>query len=279
MDQTFWAIDFRAVHVGRSPQYYSRILRDVQDSESRVVSLMRAPVGLFPDGRYTEDFLRPYLQPQGLFKGFGEIGLQQPYSEAITFDGPEMQAVFRTVNEAEGVVMIHPPGTSPGSRPWMPQDSVALEAALQTYPNTTFLFHSGNPETFEQSILPLMSDYPNVYYTFDSNHMFTAAGLSPYSIPEGPEATKQFVADVTKVGLNTFIENNLKTSASWFQQYPDRILWGTDRGPTWMFEEPATELIIELSRKFIARLPAEVQEDYAFRNALRVFGRYLNPSP
>ena len=160
-----------------------------------------------------------------------------------------------------------------------PQDSVALEAALQTYPNATFLFHTAGPFAFEQNILPLLSGYPNVYYTFDAQHMFAESGVSPYAIPEGPEATKQWVADVNQVGLNTIIEHNLRTSAPWFQQHPDRILWGTDRGPDWMFEESATELIIELSRKFIARLPLEVQEDYAFRNALRVFGRHLTPRP
>ncbi len=84
---------------------------------------------------------------------------------------------------------------------------------------------------------------------------------------------------MNQVGLNAIIEDNLRRSAPWFQQYPDRILWGTDRAGEWMFGEPATELMIELSRKFIARLPAEVQEDYAFRNALRVFGRHLTPSP
>jgi len=284
MDQTFWAIDYHLFLLGRPSRYYSKILRNVRDAEARVISLLHPSANVFAEGGYTEDVLRTYLQPQGPFKGVGEFGLYRSEYDAITFDGPEMQAVFRVVNEAEGVVMIHPPNPPGGierwgGRTWTPEDSVALEAALQTYPNTTFLFHSGGPFPFERNILPLMSDYTNVYYTFDVNHMFADAGVSPYFIPEGPEAAKQWVEAVNQVGLDTIIEDNLTRSAPWFQQYPDRILWGTDRAGEWMFDESATALFIELSRKFIAQLPAEVQEDYAFRNALRIFGRYLTPSP
>ena len=78
--------------------------------------------------------------------------------------------------------------------------SVALEAALQTYPHATFLLHSGSPNVFHLRILPLLPDYPNVYHAFDSNHLFTEGGVPPYSIPDRPEATKQFVSDCSQVG-------------------------------------------------------------------------------
>jgi len=283
MDQTFWAIAFHVLNLGQSPRYYSNILENVQDAESRVVFLLHPTETLFPAGAYTEDVLRTYLWPQGLFKGVGEIGLFKPEYAAINFYGPEMQAVYRAANEAQGLVMIHPPhnlkgGEDAGPLPWGPQDTIALQAALRTFPNVIFLFHTRSV-AFEKNILPLMSDYPNLYYTFDAEHMFGEAGVSPYLIPEGPVAAKIWVATVNQVGLNKIIEDNLKRSAPWFEQFPDRILWGTDRAGEFMFEDSATELFIELSRKFIARLPAEVQEDYAFRNALRVFGRHLTPRP
>jgi hypothetical protein len=37
--------------------------------------------------------------------------------------------------------------------------------------------------------------------------------------------------------------------------------------------------VISLSRQFIGRLPADIQEKYAYQNAQRVFGRFLTPNP
>ena len=176
--------------------------------------------------------------------------------------------------------MIHPRDGSSRSV-WGPEDSAELEAAIRTYPNITFLFH-GRTDIVEQHILPLMSKYPNVYYTFDVIHMIGADPwrfgkeriLPPFDAPHAPD---QFLANVNRVGVDTIVEYSINNTRTLFEQHPDRILWGTDRF-SWMWEEPASDMFIRLGRQFIGQLPAEVQEAYAYQNALRAFGRYLIPS-
>lgn len=235
--------------------------------------------GAFVRGEYTEAVLRGYLAPKGAFQGVGEIPMYTPDTQVITIESPYMQTVLRALNEMKGIVMIHPPE---GPRTGRTMELAEIEPVIRQYSDTTFLFHNGFP-TFDRLVLPLMSRYPNVYFSMDVGiWLFSIEGkggflLSPEGVGSG--SADRFLADVERVGRDQLLEEGLRKSLERLRQHPDRIMWGTDRSEPWNFEERATELIIEMSRQFIARLPLEVQEAYAFRNAQRVFGRYLGPSP
>ncbi len=57
-------------------------------------------------------------------------------------------------------------------------------------------------------------------------------------------------------------------------------MWGTDLGDiNWHYDEAVTDAIIRISRQFIGRLPADIQEKYAYQNAQRVFVRFLSSNP
>ena len=58
-------------------------------------------------------------------------------------------------------------------------------------------------------------------------------------------------------------------------KHPTRVMWGSDRNEPWMFEPLASDLIMEISRLVIARLPDGLSEPYAYVNAQRVLGPYL----
>ena len=88
-----------------------------------------------------------------------------------------------------------------------------------------------------------------------------------------------FLADVNQEGLDNIVDGNLKAFAPLIQQYPDRIMWGTDLASTWHYDEAVTDVVIRISRRFIGRLPTDVQEKYAYQNAQRVFGRFLLSNP
>lgn len=156
-------------------------------------------------------------------------------------------------------------------------DLAEIEPAVRKYPDTIFLFHGGIPAL--DLVLPLMPRYPNVYFSWDG--VIFRGPWGHLMNPEGPGSgsAERFVADVNRIGVDRIVEESLKNLVPRLQQHPDRIMWGTDRGTPWHFDESATDLIIKVSRLFIARLPAELQEQYAFRNALRVFGGYLSPGP
>ncbi len=79
---------------------------------------------------------------------------------------------------------------------------------------------------------------------------------------------------VCPIGIDKIVKQSINDTSAWFERYPDRIHWGTDR-VRWFWEEPVSDKFIEISRQYIARLPAEVQEAYAYKNAFHVFGKHL----
>ena len=288
-NQVLWAIMFDILPPSLSPSIFSRRAEYIEGVQSRAIFLHGVDIRteVFAQGLYDEDLLRNRLQPQGPYHGIGEITLYRAEFQSVSFGGPQMEAVFRVVNEMGGVVTIHPrdgstdlPVQLPPWKMWRTEDSVGLKAAIKTYPNITFVFH-GNSDVLVQHILPLMSDYPNIYYTFDVLNMmaspwkFDMGRIIP--LEDAPDAVDQLLANVDQVGLDAIVEQYIKDTHNLFQQHPDRIFWGTDRF-SWMWEEPASDLLIRIGRRFIGRLPVEVQEAYAYQNALRVFGRYLIPS-
>ncbi len=241
-------------------------------------------------GKYSEAILRQYLQPQWLCRGVGEIVLSKPELQSVTFDGSVMQTVFKVVNDMKGIVMVHPSSVFQGGGA-RTTDLAEIEPSIKKYPDTIFLFHPLN--NFDL-IAPLMSKYPNVYYSWDFAGSFyrgasyrTSLPLAQLStwgsamFPTDPNAAnaESFLAMVNQVGVDHIVEENLKMLAPQLQKYPDRIMWGTDLAHPWHFEESVTDMVIRISHELIGRLPADVQEKYAYQNAQRVFGRFLPSNP
>lgn len=270
-DQVLWAIGFYKIPPERNAPLFLRAEPVIRGAQARVIPLGDPLRDQFVGGQYTEALFRSYLQPQGLLQGIGEIHSTE--LGQITFESAQMQAVFRAVNEMKGIVMVHPSGFPLGRR----MDVAELEPPIRQYSNITFLFH-GNLEP----VLPLLSKHPNVYFTYDT-YLMTSGPWSPRDLMccPGSGSAQQFVADVNRVGFERIVEDALREALPVIQRHPDRILWGTDRATSqpWHYQDSATELILRISREFIGRLPAELQENYAFRNALRIFGRFLPSVP
>lgn len=228
-------------------------------------------------GHFSEPFLRGYLEPRGPFWGVGEFCFYCPDMQTVTFESPVMQTVFRLANEMKGIVYVHP--SSRGARQVARQMQVAeLEPSIRKYPDVIFLFHGGPPDF--DLVAPLMSRYPNVYFTLDVGvWVFTGEWTDWVFLISSPgsDSSDHFLAQVNRIGVDRILELSVRRALPLLQRYPDRIMWGTDRSDSWNFEDAATDLIIQVTRQFIARLPIEMQEDYAYRTAQRVFGRYLTP--
>jgi len=182
------------------------------------------------------------------------------------------------VNELKGTVMVHPSNALRGR----PTELSEVEPSIRKYPDAIFLFH-GNDEVFNL-VAQLMSKYPNVYFTMDATCWYTALRADSLLYPEGGENpgsgnAESFLTEVNRIGSDRLVEVGLQRVTPRLQQYPDRILWGTDLCYPWHFEEPVSDVVIKISRQLIGRLPADIQEKYAYQNAQRVFGRFLTPNP
>jgi len=268
-NQVAWAIGFYFLRPEPDSEAHQRAMQFIEGSRSRVVSLLRPDEELFRQRGYTESLLQSYLEPAGALQGVGEIGLYKEVYQSLTFESPQTQTVFQEVNSMKGVVMIHPSGEPEGRK----MELTEIEPSISRYPNINFLFH-GHLNLFDL-VSPLMSKYANVYYTWDR------ASIVPK--PTGNllklDSAEDFIAEVNRIGIDTILEAALDRDIARIEQHPKRVMWGTDRTEAWHFEEDATELILTIHRRFIARLPRELQEDYAFRNAWRIFGGYLTASP
>ena len=122
-----------------------------------------------------------------------------------------------------------------------------------------------------------MSKYPNVYYSMDFVGSFRLGKGISVGAAGSCKNAESFLAGVNRIGIDHIVERNLQNLAPLLQQYPDRIFWGTDFSEPWSFEESVTDVVVGISRQFIGRLPADIQEKYAYQNAQRVFGRFLIP--
>ncbi|MFC1917663.1 amidohydrolase family protein [Chloroflexota bacterium] len=248
------------------------MLSIIRSIESRVVMLRGG--NQFLSGQYSEADMRQYLQPKGALRGFGEVGLWHEEYQSVTFDDPRMQTLFQLINEAKGIVMIHASG---GRRAERPTELTEIAPSIRKYPDAIFLFHSIN--TFDV-VAQLMSEYPNVYYSMDFGaSFFMGRGVSLKPTDAASNNAASFLGAVNQTGLDYIVERNLEDLTPLLQQYSDRIFWGTDFSEPWHFEEPVTDLVVGISRQFIGRLPADIQEKYAYQNAQRVFGHFLSSNP
>ncbi len=259
-----WAICFNTFPSSKM----SSLMPIVRSIGSRVIMLRGGTRVL--SGQCSEAELRQYLQPKGPLWGFGEIGLWREEYQSVTFDSPHMQTIFKVVNEAKGIVMIHS-SSAPYGRP---TELTEAEPSIRKYPDAIFLFH--NIRTWDL-VDQLLSKYPNVYFSLDfASSFFKGRGGS---LKADDANTASYLAAINRTELDYIVERNLQDLAPLLQKYPDRIFWGTDFSEPWHFEESVTDLAVRISRQFIGRLPADIQEKYAYQNAQRVFGHFFSSNP
>ena len=268
-NQEPWAIGFYSFRPDPDSRPHQRAMQFSDGSRNRVIPLLRPAEDVFRQGGYTESLLHSYLEPTGSFQGVGEIGLYKDEYQSLTFESPPMQTAFLEVNSMRGVVMIHLSGRPEGRK----MELTEIEPSISRYPNINFLFH-GHLELFDL-VSPLMTKYPNVYHTWDRTTIMPKPTGNLLKLA----SAEAFIAEVNRIGIDTIVETALESALPRIEQHPKRVMWGTDRVEAWHFEENPTELIFTIYRRFIARLPRGLQEDYAYRNAWRVFGGYLNGSP
>jgi hypothetical protein len=272
-----WAIGFYLLPTNYPESSIESIASAVA---SHIVPLFQDPnwSQFFASEQYATSKLQQYLQPQGPYRGVGEIALYQEDLQSVTFNSPAMQAVFQAVNEVKGIVMIHLSTANMGGRA---TELSEIEPSVRDYPDTTFLFH-GRKEDMKL-VSQLMDVYSNVYFTIDANDSIFTSKLTGYNLlfPGGAAAdtAERFLADIDRIGTDALVENGLSNLETMLEAYPDRVLWGTDLSSTWHFDDSVFDAVIKLSREVIGRLPADLQEKYAYQNAQEVFGRFLISNP
>lgn len=189
---------------------------------------------------------------QGLFKGYGEISLYLPHytSSNVMPNDPAMKELYKIAEKNHLIVMMHLTASQ----------QQAFEEALRDFPKTTFLLHAAEDLPWANTFFNTYFDkYPNLYYSVDIDLVKDAL------IPATTKA--EFIARIKQNWQNMLSAK----AAEWknrMEKYPDRFLWGTDRGHyAWHYDPEVQAWIEEFGRSFIGQLDPAVQEKYAYKNA------------
>ena len=272
-----WAIAFYPTQPTSDPNRVpsNQVIRDARTCVAFLIHPLNPSkdkefFGSFVEGLYGEQELRSLLEPEGMFQGVGELSMNLGALGGLSYEHPAVNTVFQVVNEMGGTVMIHPPDGRSG-----PPDLHNLERSIRQYPNINFLIHTSKDWAFymKAHVFPLMARYPNLYFTLDVSKFLQTPGNA--SLMFRNQDSGQFLADVESIGFDSMLKQAVESALPMFDKYPDRIMWGTDLGIPWHYDAAVQDVVFSISRRLIAHLPTQVQEPYAYGNALRVFGPYF----
>ena len=91
-----------------------------------------------------------------------------------------------------------------------------------------------------------------------------------------PESAEEFVAVMNELGVQELAEQAFEEYGQIIIDHPDRTMWATDVLNSWHFEDAGIDMLVDFSRRFIAMLPEQIQERFAFANAWDAFSGYLD---
>ncbi len=216
----------------------------IKTNSSGQLRLFLMPVTFKPETLSTIQENNP-----GLLHGLGEIAF---YFEGTSPpDSSQMLKIYDVAEKHNLLIMAHPAYGQKSQ----------IERIIQKYPRVKFLLHG--PES-EEYITDLMDKYPNVYYSVDA--VLARIPPSPAALMYRVRNKQEFLSEFPK----NFDLMLGESESSWklkIEQYPERFMWGSDRGYAWTYDEDVSVLVEEFARAFIARLDPEVREKFAHGNA------------
>lgn len=260
------------------------LVNSIGEVDDRLATLMMPPVldmGFtvsfmgFAEGTYTRNLLEPWYPPNGPFDGFGEVAFYFDKLQKVKPGDSQFEDVFPLVAESGGVVMSHT-DASHTAADWI--------AVMNQYPEITFLFHGlkdfhGSGPDERAAILEMLDTYEgdNLFYSIDAGPLMHAPDLGDGSSVGMDTGDGEVLTSlVDEFGRQKLAEHVYSEYSKEVIEHPDRLMFGTDFLAKWHFEDAASDVIIDFARRFIGLLPEEIQEDFAYRNGIKAFGKYLN---
>ncbi len=188
-----------------------------------------------------------------LFDGYGEIGLYERDGGApeLSPDDDRLLEIYPIIEDEMMAVYFHPGDGQDDN----------LARVLEQYPDVAFLVHG---DQIQPDIVELMDEYSNIYFTM--NDLYGDEWLLRREVT--PEEFLEYFED-----FEPLIEKDLELYEDMIQAHPDRFMWGTDRGgeALWTYDVEVGKMLADYGRAFIGRLDPDVQENFAYKNAQRLF--------
>ena len=219
-----------------------------------------------PDGFPTVDAatLRKMLAAYpNLFEGYGEIGLYEREnggSKALPPDSERLEKIYPLVRQNHLVVYFH---LGNGQK-------AAFERILNANPDITFIWH-GDQLTISE-IEEVLGKHKNVYYGIDE---FFGGQREIFEKYVG-ESKEEYLETVNE-NFDKVVKQAVSNWKPLIEQYPDQVLWGTDRGDAvWNYDLDVGQMQVKIARAFTGKLDPAVQEKFAYKNAQRLISEQQN---
>ncbi len=182
-----------------------------------------------------------------LFEGYGEVGSSPTEEKNPPVDDPLYLDNYKVAREYKLAVYYHPGWNQ--VKNW--------ERVLKQHPDINFIVHA---EELEEDISYLMSKYPNIYYTANSD-------FNPHFRLYVGKSKEEFLKAVEK-DFDKLIAHDLQRWKTLIEKHPDRFMWGTDRGDAvWNYDVDVGLFLVKYARAFTGKLDSSVQEKFAYKNA------------
>ena len=198
-------------------------------------------------------------------KGVGEVETQE---WNIRYTDPTIFRLIELAEKNNKSFMFHPVASK--------LDDV--KAMIEKYPNTNFLIHMYREDLSngQQKLINIMKTHSNLYFSIDAAHIIYDDGndiLYSYHDEYGNSAKTKFISTVNS-NYDSIIDSAVSAYRPLVLAVPDKIMWGTEAGPSYSFEPEVYDALIKVSRSFIEKVTSNSnqQEALAYKNALRVFG-------
>lgn len=190
----------------------------------------------------------------GLFDGYGEIGLYEREnggSPELPPDSKRLLEIYPLIRENNLAVYFH---LGDGHK-----DN--FEKILKQNPDITFIWH-GDQLSVEE-VKDVLRKHPNVYYGIDE---FFGGEREIFEMYVGK--SKEEYLETVGEKFNKVVQQAAVHWKSLIEQYPDQVLWGTDRGDAvWNYDLDVGQMQVKIARAFIGKLDPAVQEKFAYQNA------------
>lgn len=200
---------------------------------------------------------------ENFIQGLGEI---EQYAWDIQPNNPKMLELFDLAAENNLKVMFHPD----------PGQSNAVKTVLERYPDTIFLIHMFPEDlsTDKQQYLILLKTHDNLYFSVDADHMMfdgETGLLYKYEDETVAQAKAHFMTDYDQ-NEQQLLNSAVQRYKPLIEAVPDKVMWGTEGGTPYFYEPEVYDRTVKFSRLFIAELDPVIQEKFAYKNALKMFG-------
>lgn len=208
----------------------------------------------------------PSIAGEGIVKGFGEI--EQYGWSGSPANGTKMKGLVELA-ESQGLhFMFHPPKGEVNE----------VRELVEKYPDTRFIIHQFNEDfgADREKWIELLKDHPHVYFSVDVDHLLYDASKKVgllYEFQNSPleKGAERFVEEYDEKEAK-LLSNAIAKYKPFIVAVPNQVMWGTEMGPEYNYDPDVYDRIIKFSRTFIAFLPEEIQEKFAYQNAWNAFG-------